>query len=70
MRCRQGQATRRKRFKLVTLNIFCFYTFKNIRECQRGNASKAIDHCNIAIVSRAGAARLDGLPGCSPPRKM
>ena len=52
MRCRQGKATRRKRFKFVTLNIYCFYTFKNIRECQRGNASKAIDHCNIAIVSR------------------
>ena len=52
MRCRQGKATRRKRFKFVTLNIYCFYTFKNICECQRGNASKAIDHCNIAIVSR------------------
>jgi len=51
MRCRQGKATRRKLFKFVTLNIFCFYTFKNIRESQRGNASKAIDHCNIAIVS-------------------
>jgi len=25
---------------------------KNTREYQRGNASKAIDHCNIAIVSR------------------
>ena len=108
-----GKATRRKRFKFFTLNIYCFYTFKNIREqgrnqtfsfggplegpvlqqgelsmvcvgiserdlilggqakfwegsappwhtpssapvceCQRGNASKAIDHCNIAIVSR------------------
>ena len=32
--------------------MYCFYTFKNIRDCQRGNASKAIDHCNIAIVSR------------------
>ena len=52
MRCRQGKATRRKRFKFVTLKIYCFYTFKNIRECQRGNASKAIDHCNIALVSR------------------
>jgi len=51
MRCRQGQATRRKRLKFVTLNIYCFYSFKNIRECQRGNASKAVDHCNIAIVS-------------------
>jgi len=30
----------------------CFYTFKNIRDCQRGNASKAIDYCNIAVVSR------------------
>jgi len=28
MRCRQGQATRRKRFKFVTLNIYCFYIFK------------------------------------------
>jgi len=28
MSCRQGQATRRKRFKFVTLNIYCFYTFK------------------------------------------
>ena len=52
MLCRQAKATRRKRFKFVTLNIYCFYPFKNIRECQRGNASKAIDHCNIAIVSR------------------
>jgi len=52
MRCRQGKATRRKRLKFVTLNIYCFYTFKNIRECQRGNGSKAIDHCNNAIVSR------------------
>jgi len=50
--CLQWQATRRKRFKFVTLNIYCFYTFENIRECQRGNASKAVDHCNIAIVSR------------------
>jgi len=41
MRCRQGQATRRKRFKFVTLNIYC-YTLKNIRECQRGNTSKAV----------------------------
>jgi len=52
MHCRQGQATRRKRFTFVTLNIDCFYTFKNIRECQRGNASKAIEHCNTAMVSR------------------
>jgi len=52
MRCRQGQATRRKQFKFVTLNIYCFYTFKNIRECQRGNASRAIDRCSTAIVSR------------------
>jgi len=57
MRCKQGKATRRKRFKFVTLNIYCFYTFKNIRECQRGNASKTIDHCNIAVVSR-GLSRL------------
>ena len=28
MCCRQGQATKRKRFKFVTLNIYCFYTFK------------------------------------------
>jgi len=52
MRCRLGQATRRKWFKFVTLNIYCFYTFRNIRECQRGNASKAIDRCSTAIVSR------------------
>ena len=52
MRCRQGKATRRKRFKFVTLSIYCVYTFKNIRECQRRNASKAIDNCNIAIVSQ------------------
>jgi len=52
MRCKQGKATRRKRYKFVTLNIYCFYTFKNIRECQRGNSSKAIDHWNIATVSR------------------
>ena len=52
MRCRQGKATRRKRFKFVTLKIYSFHTFKDIHECQRGNASKAIDHCNIAIVSR------------------
>ena len=32
--------------------MYCVYTFKNIRDCQRGNASKALDHCNIAIVSR------------------
>ena len=49
---KHGKATRRKRFKFVTLNMYCFYTFKNIRECQKGNASKAIDHCNIAVVSR------------------
>jgi len=52
MRCRQGKATRRKWFKFVALNIYWFYTFKNIREFQRGNASKALDHCNIAIVPR------------------
>jgi len=52
IRCKQGKATRRKRLKFVTLNIYCFYTFKNIRECQRRNASKTIDHCNITIVSR------------------
>jgi len=52
MRCRQGQASRTKRFKFVKLNIYCFYTFKNIRECRRGNASKAIDRCNTAIVLR------------------
>jgi len=28
MRCRQGQATRRNRFKFVTLNIYYFCTFK------------------------------------------
>ena len=28
MRCRQGKATRRKRFKFVTLNIYSFCTFK------------------------------------------
>jgi len=52
MRCRQGQATRTKRFKFVTLNIYCFCTFKNIRECQRGNVSKAIDSCSTAKASR------------------
>jgi len=52
MHCKQGKATRRKWFKFVTLNMYCFYTLKKIRECQRGNVSKAIDHCNIAIVSR------------------
>jgi len=52
MRCRQGPATRRKRFQFVTLKIYCFYTLKNIRECQRGNASKAIDRCSTATVSR------------------
>jgi len=49
------------RYRLLSLNetLKCnyncsrfFYTFKNIRECRRGNASKAIDHCSIAIVSR------------------
>jgi len=50
MRSRQIQATRRKTF--VRLNIYCFYTFKNIRECQRGNASKAIYRWSTAIVSR------------------
>jgi len=30
MRCRQGKATRRKRFKFVTLIIYCFCTFKKI----------------------------------------
>jgi len=28
MRCRQRQATRRKRFKFATSNIYCFYTYK------------------------------------------
>ena len=32
--------------------MYCFYAFKIIRYCQKGNASKAIDHRNIAIVSR------------------
>jgi len=36
MRCRQGQATRRKLFEVVKLNIYYFRTFKNIRECWRG----------------------------------
>ena len=57
MRCRRGQATKRKRFEFVTLNIYCFYTFKNIRECQRGNAPRAIDRCSTAVVSR-GLSRL------------
>jgi len=52
MHCRQGKATRRKWFKVVKLNIYYCHIFKNISECWRGNASKAIDHCNIAIVSR------------------
>ena len=37
MRCKQGKATRRKRFKFVTLNIYCFYAFKNICEYTRSN---------------------------------
>jgi len=40
MRCRQGQATRKKRLKFVTLNIYCFYTFKtfaNAKEEMRQN---------------------------------
>ena len=28
MRCSQGKATRSKRFKFVTLNIYCFCTLK------------------------------------------
>jgi len=52
MSWRHGQGTRRKRFKFVTLNIYWFYTFKNIRECQGGYASKTTDSCNAAIVSR------------------
>jgi len=52
MCCRQGQATRRKWFKVVKLNIYCFHTFKNIRECRRGNTSKAMDRCSTAVVSR------------------
>ena len=52
MRCRQGHATRGKWFLVVTINIYCFHTFKNIRECYRGNASKSVDRCSIAIVSR------------------
>jgi len=52
MYCRQGQATRRKWFKAVNLNIYCFHTFKNILECYRGNASKSIDRCSTAMVSR------------------
>jgi len=44
----QSQATRRK----WKLNIYCFHTFKNIRVCCRGNASKAIDRCSTAMVSR------------------
>jgi len=52
MHCRQSQATRRKWFKVVKLNIYCFHTFKNIRVCQRGNASKAIDRCSTVMVTR------------------
>jgi len=51
MYCRQGQATRRTWFKVVKLNIYCFHTFKNIRVCWRGNASKAIDRCSTVVVS-------------------
>jgi len=35
MCCRQGQATRRKRFKFATTNIYCFYTFVNAKEEMR-----------------------------------
>jgi len=28
--------------------MYSFYTLKMIRYCQRGNASKAMDHCNSA----------------------
>ena len=31
---------------------YCFHTFKNIRVCQRGNASKAVDRFSTAMVSR------------------
>jgi len=41
-----------KGFKVVKLNICCFHTFINIRECWRGNTSKAIDHFSTAMVSR------------------
>jgi len=52
MLCRQGQATRRKWFKVVKLYIYYCHTFKNISECWRGNASKAVDRCSTAMVSR------------------
>jgi len=31
--CRQRQVTRRKWFRVIKLNIYCFHTFKNIRVC-------------------------------------
>jgi len=52
MHCRQSQATRRKWFRVIKLNIYCFHTFKNICVCKRGNASKAVDRCSTAMVSR------------------
>jgi len=51
MHCRQGEATRRKWFKVVKFNIYYFHTFKNVHECWRGNVSKSIDCCSTAMVS-------------------
>jgi len=45
------EATRRKWFKVVKLNIYYFHTFKNVHECWRGNVSKSIDCCSTAMVS-------------------
>jgi len=52
MRCRQGQATRRKRFKFVTFDIYCFYTFKKYswmpkRKCVR--SCRLLQHRNSVM---------------------
>jgi len=52
MQCRQSQANRRKWFRVIKWNIYCFHTFKNICVCQRGTASKAVDCCSTPMVSR------------------
>jgi len=43
MCCRQGQATRRKTVEVCHINKHLLFLYiQNNRECQRGNASKAI----------------------------
>ena len=46
----RGQATRRKWFKFVRLNIYCFRILRNIRECYRleemRQSYKLVQHCN------------------------